>query len=96
MSAYVDFGYGKEFDEQISRDGELLASIATMNELEADGKALYARFAEAGGDPGHSGYSWGCVRNVAAVLLKHGWKSISDIPLDDPLSKRVVRETVAT
>lgn len=93
MKAYVDFGYG-EMDEQITSDGELLAAIATMDELEADESELYTRLAAAGGDHGHSGYSWGCVKNVASVLLKHGWKTIGDIPADHPLSERVVREPV--
>lgn len=94
MSAYVDFGYGKEFDEQISRDGELLAGIATFEEVQADESGVEERFLAAGGSDSHSGYSWGCVKSVAALLLKHGWKTVEDIPAGDPLSERVVREVV--
>lgn len=95
--AYVDFGYGNG-DNEISRDGELLATLGfTWEELSSDrNPALSTAFTAAKlkanrkwKNP-HSGYTWGCVVNVACVLVKHGWKTIDDIPADHPLRERVI------
>lgn len=92
MSAYVDFGYGN--DEQITRDGELLATLGFPLEQVADShdNAVMKAFEAAGGDMSpHSGYSWSCACSVAAVLQKHGWTTVDNVPEDSPLYERVVK-----
>lgn len=87
---YVEFGYGEELDRQITKDGELLATMLKPDDLgkdEPDG--LWERFVAAVGSDGHSGYSFGCAKSVACVLVKHGWKSVADIPQDSPLYERI-------
>jgi hypothetical protein len=92
---YVDFGYSA--DELITTDGELLATLGfTPEELGNDRIAgnedimgMFNKFVEAGGSDTHSGYSWSCVRSVAAVLVKNGWSKVADIPEGNPLRERV-------
>lgn len=89
MSKYVDFGYGKELDQRITTDGELLATLITPDDLGKDEPDdLWERFIEAGGTE-HSYGSFECVKGVASVLIRHGWKSIDDIPQDAPLFERI-------
>lgn len=95
--AYVEFGYGG--DLSITTDGELLATLGfTEEELNTDHTekevSILQTFIDAGGDDSHSGYSWSCVRNVAAVLVRNGWKSVDEIPADSPLRERVKIATV--
>lgn len=98
--AYVEFGYGG--DLSITTNGELLATLGfTEEQLNTDRvegnedvPAIFNKFVEAGGDDSHSGYSWSCVRNVAAVLVRNGWKSVDEIPADSPLRERVKIATV--
>lgn len=98
---WIDYGYGIEGNKKITRDGEILASLGfTVQELEdgrangsEDSQAIWNKFVEAGGDDSHSNNSWLNVRNVAAVLVNHDWKTIDDIPEDSPLYKRVCTET---
>ncbi len=89
--AYVNFGYGD--GGSITRDGELLATLGfTVDQLADDHNAeVDAAFVAAGGDmTPHSGYSWSCARSVAAVLVKHGWKTVDEIPLDHELRIQMV------
>lgn len=98
---WIDFGYRVEGNKGITRDGEILAALGfTVQELEderangsEDSDAIWNKFVEAGGDDSHSVYSWGYVRNVAAVLVNHGWKTVDDIPEDSSLYKQVRTET---
>lgn len=86
---WVEFGYGS-MDAEISRDGERLATLLTPDDIGKDEPTdLMSRFIEAGGNDDHSGYSWGCVKSVAAVLVKHGWKTVDEIPADSPLYERI-------
>lgn len=96
--AHVDFGYGRDSNMGITKDGELLAtlgfSLDELNNDKMDGNddvlAIFNKFVDAGGDDSHSGYSWSCVRSVAMVLVKHGWKTVDEIPADNPLHERVI------
>lgn len=97
MGAYVDFGYG-DGNAEISRDGEFLATLGFTWEQLANSHdpMLHEKFiAEKLSDNpkyvmGHSGNSWSNVCNVACVLAKHNWKTIDDIPEENPLRGRVV------
>lgn len=88
---YVDFGYGEASDQKITVNGELLASLGfTIDEIEEDkDRKVTDAFYEAGGSKDHSGYSWGCMTSVACVLVENGWKTVDEIPEDDPLFKRI-------
>ena len=58
-------------NKRIQSDGELLATIANVEEV-VNGQfdmELIRRFHSAGGDKGHSGASWGVVRNIAYHIL---------------------------
>lgn len=94
MKPYVDFGYGSQ-DKLIARDGEWIVSQGfTLEQVGKNDPAIsQAYFAKNKAQKKcaspHSGNSWECALNVAAVLLKHGWKTVADIPQDSPLYERV-------
>lgn len=98
MSAYVDWGYGENGDRKITTEGELLASLPLADEEirtdkladSEDALGVFNKFVEAGGDDGHSGFSWSCVREVAYRLREYGWKTIDEMPRDHMLADRVV------
>lgn len=85
---FVKFGYSDDSDRQITKDGELVASLITVEQL-GDDELIWSKFVAAGGDDSHSGYSWSCVKSVAAVLLNNHWKSVSEIPQNSPLYSRL-------
>lgn len=74
----INFYDNEELDSAIEADGAILASVATIEEIQAAGKDvdvyddILHRMIAAGGGDDHSGASFWAVRTVAYFLLKEG------------------------
>jgi hypothetical protein len=67
----TDYGYGRANNKLIWADAAILARFATLEQIQKGqfDNELWEKFKAAGGDAGHSGGSWQCVRHAAYQLL---------------------------